>query len=136
MCLTRSSTSRSTPHRPTRTRSAPGTTRRPTTASRRTGGGERVFCNPPYGRAIGRWVEKAAKESRKPGTLVVLLIPARTDTAYFHDHLYGEAELRFVRGRLKFCKDGVPQDSAPFPSMVAVLGERKDREGEPHGDSH
>ena len=81
-------------------------------------GGHKVFCNPPYGRAIGVWVRKAAEESRKPGTLVVMLIPARTDTAYFHDYIYHKArEVRFIRGRLRF-NDAGP---APFPSMIVVF---------------
>ena len=79
-------------------------------------GGERVFCNPPYSQ-IKYWVEKAYVESRKPNTIVVLLMPARTDTRYFHDFVYGKAELRFVKGRLKF---GNSKNSAPFPSLVAV----------------
>lgn len=81
-------------------------------------GGYRVFCNPPYGRAIAAWVRKCYEESRKPGTLVVMLIPARTDTSYFHDYIYHKAELRFVRGRLHF--NEAPQ-GAPFPSMVVVF---------------
>lgn len=65
--------------------------------------GARVFCNPPYGRELHRWVKKCYDESRKPNTLVVMLIPARTDTAYFHDYIYHKArEIRFVRGRLHF----------------------------------
>lgn len=56
--------------------------------------GGRVFCNPPYGRALGAWVRKAYEEAQA-GTTVVLLIPARTDTAYFHDYIYGKAEIRF-----------------------------------------
>lgn len=80
-------------------------------------GGRRVFCNPPYGRKIGAWVRKCYEESRKPGTVVVLLIPARTDTAYFHDWIYHKAEIRFIRGRLK---SGNAQSGAPFPSMVAI----------------
>ena len=81
-------------------------------------GGETVFCNPPYGREIGLWVKKCYDESRKPGTVVVMLIPARTDTAWFHDWVYHKAEVRFVRGRLKF---GGSTNSAPFPSMVVVF---------------
>lgn len=62
-----------------------------------------MFCNPPYGRAIADWVRKGYEESRKPGTTVVMLIPSRTDTAYFHDWIFGKAsEVRFLRGRLKF----------------------------------
>lgn len=64
--------------------------------------GHRVFCNPPYGRAIGQWVEKAFREGTKDDTLVVLLIPARTDTRYFHDYILHRSEIRFVPGRLKF----------------------------------
>lgn len=82
-------------------------------------GGARVFCNPPYGREIGKWVKKCWEESRKPDTLVVMLIPARTDTAFFHDYIYGKArEIRFIRGRLHFNES--PQ-GAPFPSMVVVF---------------
>ncbi len=80
--------------------------------------GETVSCNPPYGREIKHWVEKCYKESLKPNTTVVMLIPARTDTAYFHDYIYGKAELRFIRGRLKFSNS---KNSAPFPSMVVVF---------------
>ena len=82
-------------------------------------GGYRVFCNPPYGREIGKWVEKCYKESQKDNTLVVLLIPARTDTKYFHDYIYHKAEIRFIRGRLRF---GNGKANAPFPSMVVVYG--------------
>lgn len=86
-------------------------------------GGYRVFCNPPYGRHIQDWVRKGYEESRKPGTLVVMLIPARTDTSYFHDYIFnGKAdEVRFLRGRLKFTdEEGNAKDSAPFPSAVIV----------------
>ena len=80
--------------------------------------GHRVFCNPPYGRTIGKWVEKAFEEGTKKNTLVVLLIPARTDTSYFHDYIYNRAEIRFVPGRLKF---GDSSTGAPFPSMVVIF---------------
>ena len=85
-------------------------------------GGSCVFCNPPYGRAIADWVRKGYEESRKPGTTVVMLIPSRTDTAYFHDWIFGKAsEVRFLRGRLKFTdEDGNGEDAAPFPSAVIV----------------
>ena len=82
-------------------------------------GGNRVFCNPPYGKEIGKWVKKAYEESKKSNTTVVMLIPARTDTAYFHDYIYHKAkEIRFVKGRLKF---GQSKNAAPFPSMVVVF---------------
>ena len=75
-----------------------------------------VFCNPPYGRDIGEWVKKSYLAA-KAGATVVLLVHARTDTRYFHDWIYGKAELRFVRGRLKF---GDGTQSAPFPSLLAI----------------
>lgn len=84
-------------------------------------GGYRVFCNPPYGRVIGDWVKKAYEESKKPDTLVVMLIPARTDTKWFHDYIYHKAEIRFIRGRLKF---GGSNNSAPFPSMVVIFNNK------------
>lgn len=79
---------------------------------------EAVFCNPPYGKAIKDWVKKCYEESLKPNTKVVMLIPARTDTQYFHDYIYHKAEIRFIKGRLKF---GESKNSAPFPSMVVVF---------------
>ena len=82
--------------------------------------GGAVFCNPPYGRELSKWVRKAYKEA-KSGTTIVLLIPSRTDTTYFHDYIYGKAEIRFRRGRLRFTDEtGKPYDPAPFPSMVVI----------------
>ena len=72
------------------------------------------WCNPPYGRQIGKWVAKAAQA----GCTVVMLLPARTDTAWFHDYVYGKAEIRFIRGRLRFSGAKV---NAPFPSMIVVF---------------
>lgn len=85
-------------------------------------GGKRVFCNPPYSQ-IDKWVEKAHDEGVKDNTVVVLLIPSRTDTRYFHNYIYQRAEIRFVKGRIKFSDKG----SAPFPSMVVIFrgAERK-----------
>ena len=80
--------------------------------------GYNVWCNPPYGRRIGEWVKKAAES----GAPVVMLLPARTDTRWFHDYIYGKAEIRFVRGRLKF---GDSRNSAPFPSMIAIFNRQK-----------
>lgn len=81
--------------------------------------GEVVFCNPPYGKMVSSWVRKCSQESKKPNTTVVALLPARTDTRYFHDYIYGKAkEIRFIKGRLKF---GDSKNSAPFPSMVVVF---------------
>lgn len=80
--------------------------------------GERVFCNPPYGRAISAWVKKASDEVLTGASIVVMLIPARTDTAYFHDYIYKKHEVRFLRGRLHFNDS---KNSAPFPSMIVIM---------------
>ena len=86
--------------------------------------GGAVFCNPPYGREIGKWVKKAYDESQK-GQTIVLLLPARTDTKYFHDYIYGKAEIRFLRGRLRFTdEDGKASDPAPFPSMIVLYNKQ------------
>lgn len=79
-------------------------------------GGHVVFCNPPYGRELPKWVKKCYEESSH--ATIVMLIPARTDTSYFHDYIYHKAEIRFIRGRLKF-NDG--KLGAPFPSMVVIF---------------
>lgn len=79
--------------------------------------GHNVFCNPPYGRELHKWVKKCSEHS----PLAVMLIPARTDTAVFHDYIYHKAEIRFLRGRLHFNDAG----RAPFPSMVVIF--RKDK---------
>lgn len=75
------------------------------------------WCNPPYGRQIGKWVEKAAKSN----ATVVMLVPARTDTKWFHDWILPFAEIRFVRGRIKF---GGAKENAPFPNMVVIYRRR------------
>lgn len=80
--------------------------------------GETVFCNPPYGRVITEWVKKCHEHGKKGG-IAVMLIPARTDTGWFHDYVMGKAEVRFIRGRIYF---GGAKYNAPFPSMVVVFG--------------
>lgn len=87
------------------------------------GVGGSVWINPPY-KSIGQWMEKAYTESLK-GITVVVLVPARTDTKWFHEWAI-KGELRFVRGRLKF---GGSKDPAPFPSLVVVF-----RAPKPDGD--
>ena len=77
--------------------------------------GERVFCNPPYGSTLKDWVKKCAESDAE---LVVMLIPARTDTKYFHEYIYNKSEIRFIKGRLKF---GNSKNSAPFPSMLVIF---------------
>lgn len=76
--------------------------------------GERVWCNPPYGRSIGKWVQKLAEEKTE---VAVGLLPARTDTKWFHAHILGKAEIRFIKGRIKF--SGM-KASGKFPSMVCI----------------
>lgn len=75
-----------------------------------------TFCNPPYSK-IADWVRKAYMEWQK-GRTVVLLIPSRTDTAWWHDYVMKATEIRFIRGRLRF---GEATTSAPFPSCVVVF---------------
>jgi len=79
--------------------------------------GETVFCNPPYGKDVGKWARKC-RDHAMAGGIAVLLVHSRTDTRWFHDFVYHYAELRFVKGRLKF--GGAP-NTAPFPSLVAVF---------------
>jgi len=79
----------------------------------------RVWCNPPYGRGIGAWVKKGY-ESAQAGALVVMLVPARTDTAWWHDYVM-RGEIRFIRGRLKF---GDGKNSAPFPSALVIFSQK------------
>ncbi len=79
--------------------------------------GEVCWCNPPYGREIPKWVRKAAEEARR-GVTTVMLIPARTDTSWWHDYIDGKAEVRFVRGRITFVGAEHP---APFPSAVVIF---------------
>ena len=84
--------------------------------------GKTVFMNPPYGREIKKWIEKAYMESLKPNTKVVALIPSRTDTSYWHDYIFNKAkDIRFLRGRIKFVDiDGNSSSPAPFPSSIIV----------------
>ncbi|HPS39968.1 MAG TPA: DNA N-6-adenine-methyltransferase [Candidatus Cloacimonadota bacterium] len=74
------------------------------------------WMNPPYGREIGNWMKKAY-ESSLAGATVVCLVPARTDTAWWHDYAMN-GEIEFIRGRLKF---GNSKNSAPFPSAIVVF---------------
>ena len=74
------------------------------------------FVNPPYNK-IKDWIKKGYEEWQK-GKTVVFLIPARTDTRWFHSYLYNQVEIRFIKGRLKF---GDGKSPAPFPSMICIL---------------
>lgn len=79
--------------------------------------GYTVWCNPPYCRKTGTWVKKAWEEHQRTGCTVVMLLPSRTDVRWFHDYILGKAEIRFIKGRLKF---GGSKNSAPFPSIVVI----------------
>jgi phage N-6-adenine-methyltransferase len=78
--------------------------------------GHTVFMNPPYDRSIYKWVEKAYLEAER--SIVVALLPAKTDTKWFHSFIYGQFDPVFIKGRLKF---GGSKTSAPFPSMVVTF---------------
>ena len=82
----------------------------------------RVFMNPPYGRDISKWMEKAEFEARQ-GALVVCLVPARTDTKWFQRAFRHASEIVFLKGRLKF--EGAGTDSAPFPSALVIYGAKQ-----------
>ena len=80
--------------------------------------GKRVYCNPPYGPGIGKWLMRGLEAN-----LSVFLLPARTDTKWFHDiALPNAVEIRFIKGRLKF---GDSKNPAPFPSMLVVFKKQR-----------
>jgi len=88
------------------------------------------WMNPPYGKEIPKWVKKA-HDSAGDKCTVVCLLPARTDTKWFHDFIWGKAEIRFIRGRIRFVEWSASDDgelqrigakhSAPFPSMIVIF---------------
>jgi phage N-6-adenine-methyltransferase len=79
-----------------------------------------VFMNPPYNRCLSRWTAKAKAEAEKGRTdMVVALLPARPDTAYWHRDIARSASVLFLRGRLKF---GEANQVAPFPSCLVIWG--------------
>ena len=80
------------------------------------------WMNPPYGRGIGAWVEKAWRSAHSGNATVYTLLPARTDTAWWHDYVMQASEIRLIRGRLKF---GGCKNAAPFPSALVIF--RPDR---------
>jgi hypothetical protein len=75
-----------------------------------------VFCNPPYGRSLSRWISKCATEADN-GTTIVALIPSRTDTRYWHEHVAGKADIWMLKGRLRFGDGAAP---SPFPSAIIL----------------
>lgn len=96
-------------------------------------GGGAVFCNPPYSRRTKNkpgqedWIKKAAEEGSRPGAVVVMLIPARTDTLAFHEYIYHKAEIRLIKGRLRFRVNGIAGDAAPFPSMLVIFRGKEEK---------
>lgn len=81
------------------------------------------WCNPPYGRQVGEWIRKAYEESRRPGTIVVCLIHARTDTAWWHAWAMRAAEVRFIRRRVRFlAPQGGPQRVPLSPRCYSCSG--------------
>lgn len=85
--------------------------------------GKRVFCNPPYGPGVGDWLQRGFEAD-----LAVFLLPARTDTRWFHDVVLPKAdEIRFIKGRLKF---GGAKNCAPFPSMLVIFRSDRPSDGE------
>lgn len=80
-----------------------------------------VWMNPPYGRAIAKWIEKAHEYGTTGGTAVAL-IPARTDTRYWHDFVMDATEIRFIKGRVRF---GDSDAGAPFPSAIVVFSPKR-----------
>jgi phage N-6-adenine-methyltransferase len=83
--------------------------------------GNSTFCNPPYSN-VKPWIKKAHEEWKK-GKTVVMLINAITDTKAFHQYIYGQAELRFIEGRLSFIDPDKPEKRTPNvkPSMVVIF---------------
>ena len=92
--------------------------------------GKRVYVNPPYGRGISNWIYKAWLSIHGNGglnlsptsELIVMLLPSRTDTKWWHDYVMKAQEIRFIKGRLKF---GEHKNSAPFPSCVVIFEDTK-----------
>ena len=76
-----------------------------------------VWLNPPYGRTIKKWMQKADFEAHRGGGNIVCLVPSRTDTSWWHDYCI-QHEIRFIRGRLKF---GMQKNAAPFPSALVIM---------------
>jgi site-specific DNA-methyltransferase (adenine-specific) len=84
-----------------------------------------LWLNPPYGKTIKDWVEKCDEQAQQ-GAKIIALLPARTDTRWFHNHIYKKYEVKFLKGRLKFLLNGEMQNAAPFPSMLVIF-EKKNK---------
>ena len=81
-------------------------------------GNDTVYVNPPYGRVIADWVHKAYETHQQYGNTIVMLLPARTDTCWFHDYIYGQADIKFIKGRLRFSGS---KCNSPFPNMIVIF---------------
>jgi len=81
-----------------------------------------IWLNPPYGRTIKNWMQKANFEATRGGGQIVCLVPSRTDTSWWHEYCI-QHEIRFMRGRLKF---GNQKHCAPFPSAVVIMKGQND----------
>lgn len=93
-----------------------------------------LFLNPPYGRDVKWWVKKAYESSlAKTNGAIVLLIPSRTDTSYWHDYILQKAEIQFLRGRVKFEINGQAGQPAPFPSAIIEYSSYMQRGGKNNG---
>jgi phage N-6-adenine-methyltransferase len=79
----------------------------------------KCWMNPPYGRSIGKWIQKAYEESLK-GAIVVCLVPSRTDTKWWHNYVM-KGKVEFIKGRLYF---GDGKGRAPFPSALVIFGQQ------------
>ncbi len=88
--------------------------------------GERIFVNPPYGRALPRWMEKIWLETAQ-AEVIVALVPSRTDTRWWHNYAMLADEIRFLQGRLRF--EGHGGNSAPFPSCILVFQPNSEEQG-------
>lgn len=82
---------------------------------------ERVFMNPPYGRQIGLWMKKALHEARENFALVVCFVPARVDTNWWHNYASKATEIRYPKGRVRFCD---AENVAPFPIALVIFRPR------------
>jgi phage N-6-adenine-methyltransferase len=82
------------------------------------------WMNPPYGREVEPWIKKAYETAMTGAATVVALLPARTDTKWFHRYIYGKAEIRFLEGRVNFIREG-KSGPATFPSMIVVWDKKR-----------
>lgn len=96
---------------------------------------ERAWMNPPYGREVYAWTRKAREEAAR-GALVVGLLPASTDLAWWHEDVIGHAEVRYIRGRVRFLTDGPYRASGFFASVVVIWRPIADQRPENNGQSH